>query len=128
MIWYKKPGLISQQSQCEIASLSWKKQVDYIYLRKPNGFLAPIEYIHPCEKPIPLYKRLLHDYAKEGDLILDTHVGSASSLIACEDMGFKYVGYELDKDYYNDAMKRLNNHIAQLKLKYEYDFSPKENK
>jgi len=74
-----------------------------------NGF-------HPCEMPIGLYKWLLKNYAKEGDLILDTHVGSASSLIACEDMGFKYVGFELDEDYYKAASKRLQQYINQLKL------------
>jgi len=72
--------------------------------------------IHPTMKPVALYKWLLHNYAKEGDLILDTHCGSASSLIACEDMGFKYVGFELDKNYYEAAMKRLQNHIAQKRL------------
>ncbi|HUX60369.1 MAG TPA: DNA methyltransferase [Ignavibacteriaceae bacterium] len=72
--------------------------------------------IHPTQKPIALYKWLLKNYAKEGDLILDTHVGSASSLIACEDMGFNYVGYELDKDYYDAAQKRLTQYRSQLKL------------
>jgi len=54
---------------------------------------------------------LLENYAKPGDLILDTHVGSASSLIACEQMGFNYVGYELDPDYYADAVKRMKKGI-----------------
>ena len=72
--------------------------------------------IHPTQKPIALYKWLLTKYAKEGDLILDTHVGSASSLIACEDMGFNYVGFELDEEYYNSAQKRLTQFRSQLKL------------
>ena len=72
--------------------------------------------IHPTQKPIALYKWLLKNYAKEGDLILDTHVGSASSLIACEDMGFEYVGYEKDPDYYRDSTKRLKQHTSQLKM------------
>lgn len=74
------------------------------------------EKIHPTQKPVALYKWLLDKYAKEGDLILDTHVGSASSLIACEDMDFDYVGYELDSDYYEAAMKRIKQHISQLKM------------
>jgi site-specific DNA-methyltransferase (adenine-specific) len=114
VIWYKSPGLVSQQSQCEIASLSWKKQVDYIDMRKPNGFLAEIEYIHPCEKPINLYKWLLKNYAKEGDKIFDSHLGSGSIAIACHDYKFSLVGTELDKDYYDAACKRFKQHTTQL--------------
>lgn len=72
--------------------------------------------IHPTQKPIALYKWLLTKYAKPNDKILDTHVGSASSLIACEDMGFDYVGFEIDKDYYDAACKRINQFRAQFKL------------
>ena len=72
--------------------------------------------IHPTQKPVKLYKWLLHNYAKKGDLILDTHVGSASSLIACHDMGFDAVGFELDKDYYESSKKRLNDFMAQGRL------------
>ena len=72
--------------------------------------------IHPTQKPVKLYKWLLHNYAKKGDLILDTHVGSASSLIACYDMGFDAVGFELDKDYYEASKKRLEEFMAQGRL------------
>lgn len=72
--------------------------------------------IHPTQKPVALYKWLLENYAKEGDIILDTHVGSASSLIACIDMGFDYVGFELDKDYYKTACKRIKQHESQHTL------------
>lgn len=64
---------------------------------------------HPTQKPIKLYKWLLENYAKDHDLILDTHVGSASSLIACEEYGIDYIGFERDKDYYGDAKNRLEN-------------------
>lgn len=72
--------------------------------------------IHPTQKPIALYKWLLKNYAKPNDLILDTHVGSASSLIACHDMGFDAVGFELDEDYYKASMERLNRHMAQIQI------------
>jgi site-specific DNA-methyltransferase (adenine-specific) len=72
--------------------------------------------IHPTQKPIALYKWLLSNYAKPGDKILDTHVGSASSLIACHQMGFEYWGFELDADYYNAATERLNRVTAQVSL------------
>lgn len=72
--------------------------------------------IHPTQKPIALYKWLLKNYAKPGDKILDTHVGSASSLIACYDMGFDAVGFELDEDYYKSSKQRLDDFMAQPKL------------
>ena len=72
--------------------------------------------IHPTQKPIKLYKFLLKKYAKAGDLILDTHVGSASSLIACKDLGFDYVGFEIDKDYYEQASKRLERAFRKYEL------------
>lgn len=72
--------------------------------------------IHPTQKPIALYKWLLKNYAKEGDKILDTHVGSASSLIACYNYGFKYIGFELDKDYYKAAEERLEAAKNQISM------------
>ncbi len=72
--------------------------------------------IHPTQKPVALYKWLLANYAKPGDKILDTHVGSASSLIACYDMGFDYMGFEIDPDYHAAATKRLAEHMAQIRL------------
>ena len=72
--------------------------------------------IHPTQKPVALYKWLLSKYAKEGDKILDTHLGSGSIAIACHDLGFDLTACELDTDYYNAAMKRLTDHQKQLKL------------
>jgi site-specific DNA-methyltransferase (adenine-specific) len=72
--------------------------------------------IHPTQKPIALYHWLLQNYAKQDDKILDTHVGSASSLIACHDLGFDADGCELDADYYRDALARLNLHRAQMQM------------
>ena len=71
---------------------------------------------HPTQKPIKLYKWLLTKYAKQGDLILDTHVGSASSLIACHDLGFDAVGFELDEDYYRESKQRLERFMKQVTL------------
>ena len=72
--------------------------------------------IHPTQKPVALYKWILSNYAKPGDKILDTHVGSASSLIACYDMGFDYVGFEIDEGYYRQAKKRLDEEMAQIRF------------
>ena len=74
---------------------------------------------HPTQKPVELYKWILKNYAKEGDLILDTHVGSASSLVACREMGFKYIGFEIDEDYYRMAKERLDAAEAQVNI---FDF------
>ncbi len=75
-----------------------------------------IEKIHPTQKPVALYKWLLTNYAKQGDKILDTHLGSGSSRIAAYDLGFDFTGFELDKDYYDAQEKRFNDFKAQLKL------------
>ena len=72
--------------------------------------------IHPTQKPVALYRWLLQNYAKPNDLILDTHVGSASSLIACEIEGFKYVGFEKDTEYYEQSLKRITTHLQQKTL------------
>lgn len=72
--------------------------------------------IHPTQKPIKLYEWLLMNYAKEGDKILDTHLGSGSIAIACHNLGFDLTGYELDKEYFDNAIKRIKNHQAQLRL------------
>lgn len=72
--------------------------------------------IHPTQKPIALYKWLLKNYAKEGDKILDTHLGSGSSRIAADQMGFDFWGYELDKDYFEASVKRFNQYKAQTVL------------
>lgn len=81
---------------------------------KYSAYLDKIHKIHPTQKPVKLYRWLLENYAKPGDLILDTHVGSASSLIACESMGFDYVGFEIDEDYYNAAKNRMSKGIQLI--------------
>ena len=72
--------------------------------------------IHPTEKPIQLYEWLLINYAKDGDKIIDTHLGSGSIAIACHNLGYDLEGYELDKDYYIAAKKRIQEHQSQLTM------------
>ena len=74
--------------------------------------------IHPTQKPIDLYKFILDKYAKEGDKILDTHLGSMSIAIACHDYGFELTGCELDESYYNSGVKRIRNHVSQMRLEF----------
>ena len=71
---------------------------------------------HPTQKPVELYKWILSNYAKLGDKILDTHAGSGSSLIACEELGFEYVGFEIDEEYYNKAKERIETFNAQIRF------------
>lgn len=76
---------------------------------------------HPTQKPVELYEWILGKYAHEGDKILDTHVGSASSLVACENMGFKYVGFEIDSEYYKKGLGRIEAAKSQLSLWRDMD-------
>ena len=72
--------------------------------------------IHPTQKPVALYEWLLRNYAKHGDKILDTHLGSGSSRIAAYNLGFDFVGYEIDSDYFNAQEERFRKHTAQIRL------------
>ena len=107
-------------ADCELAYTSFNTAVRKFKYRW-NGMLQEKMKnkevrIHPTQKPAALYTWLLNNYAKQGDKILDTHVGSASSLIACHKAGFECVGFELDKDYFDMATKRLNEEKAQGNL------------
>lgn len=102
-------------SQFELAWTSFDKPAA-LYRRSNTGGANKEKKIHPTQKPVSLYKWLLSKYARQGDKILDTHVGSASSLIACHDLGFDYIGFEMDQYYYNLANKRLEEAKAQMKL------------
>ena len=82
------------------------------YDKHPNQ----LNRIHPTQKPVALYKWLLDKYAKEGDKILDTHLGSMSIAIACHDYGYHLTGCELDEDYYNKGIQRVKNHVSQQRL------------
>ena len=117
VVWHKGPSK-DCYSECEIASVSSQKKVDYISIMWQSGFYrASIEkIIHPCQKPVALYEWLLTKYARKGDKILDTHLGSGSIAIACHNLGFDLTACELDKDYYDAATKRINFHVAQKRL------------
>ena len=82
------------------------------YDKHPNQ----LNRIHPTQKPIKLYEWILQRYAKENDKILDTHLGSGSIAIACHNLGFDLTACELDKDYYNSAMKRIEQHKQQIRM------------
>ena len=112
IVW-RKPQ-ISQQMSFSMLEYAWssfdKTAKEWI------GMSNEEDRIHPTQKPVTLYKWLLMNYAKQGDKILDTHVGSASSLIACYDMGFEYMGFEIDKDYFEMAQKRIEENKAQVRF------------
>lgn len=99
-------------NDCEIAWASGIKEACRIFTKSAND----LNRIHPTQKPVALYKWLLDKYAKEGDKILDTHLGSGSIAIACHDYGFDLTACELDKEYYEKAIQRIKNHISQQKL------------
>jgi len=116
LVWDKSEGFYNRTyAECELAWTSFDKNT-----RKfKHDPLAKGDYrgkIHPTQKPVALYRWLLKNYAKQGDKILDTHVGSASSLIACHEMGFEYLGFEVDEGYYNQARERLELAKAQISI------------
>lgn len=112
LIWDKMIGEGMSFADGEMAWTSFKKPMRIKQLLSRNEESK----IHPTQKPVALYEWLLHNYAKKGDKILDTHVGSASSLIACYNLGFDYVGFELDKGYYDAASKRIDENKAQIRF------------
>lgn len=119
IVWDKRND-DSTFSNCEIASCSLITSVK-IFRYQWNGFLQEPGFIkeerhHPTQKPVQLYKWLLTNYPKISDRILDTHLGSGSSAIAAANMGFEFVGCELDIDYYNTAVKRFKEQTAQTNM------------
>ena len=101
-------------SDCELAYSSFQKPTR-VYI-KNRAVLISQNTIHPTEKPIKLYEWLLMNYAKEGDKILDTHLGSGSIAIACHNLKYDLTACELDKEYYNAAMKRIKRHQQQIQM------------
>jgi site-specific DNA-methyltransferase (adenine-specific) len=113
LIWDKEQPEDISFASCEYAWTSFNLSAKTFYKRPQN---ADFKRIHPTQKPVALYKWLLDKYAKQGDKILDTHLGSGSIAIACHDYGFDLTACELDKEYFDKAMLRIDNHIKQLKL------------
>lgn len=112
IFWYKGQNDLTM-SDGEMAWTSFKKVTRQVTINR--GALAKNGgTIHPTEKPINLYEWLLRNYAKEGDLILDTHGGSFNSAKAAYNLGFDFVGCEIDTEYFEAAKKRFDSHSSQL--------------
>ena len=109
VFWEKKIG--GDFSDGELAYTSFNRALK-MYTKWSGGN----NKIHPTQKPISLYEWLLMNYAKEGDKILDTHLGSGSIALACHNLGFELTACELDKDYFEASIKRINQHISQQRL------------
>lgn len=118
IVWHKKavPEL-HNMSSCDIAWHSKREKIKHFEAHWCGAVKVDNEKtIHIHQKPVALYRWLLQNFAATTDKILDTHLGSGSIAIACHDYGYDLTACELDKDYYEAAMKRINNHIAQTKL------------
>ena len=131
IVW-NKLQVLETRSDGELAWTSFKKPLKIVPLLQDGfkrgqnvGYNQPIIYnvpfsgkqtIHPTQKPVALYKWILDKYAKQGDKILDTHLGSGSIAIACHDYKFDLTACELDKEYYNAAINRLKHHQQQLTM------------
>jgi site-specific DNA-methyltransferase (adenine-specific) len=119
IVWDKQNG-DNDFADCELAWTNHKTAVRKFEFRWAGMLQGDMKNketrIHPTQKPVALYKWILDKYAKPNDKILDTHLGSGSIAIACHDYGFDLTACELDKEYYDKAMERINNHMAQQKL------------
>ena len=115
IVWDKMQRI--DQADAELAWTSFSKSVR-VYQYHASllmGFQNPQRF-HPTEKPIDLYLWLIQNYAKEGDKILDTHLGSGSSRIAAHRLGFDFVGCEIDKDYFDAAQLRFERETKQSQM------------
>ena len=120
MLYWHKNVTMPTYSTGELAYLSWLNKIDFVEITW-HGMLQydmknKEDRIHPTQKPVKLYEWILDNYAKQGDKILDTHLGSGSIAIACHNRGFELTACELDTEYYNNALKRLKQHQAQLTI------------
>ena len=113
IVWVKNQPM-PNFSKAEIASCSIHQKTEVIDHTWTN-FVNSKETSHPCERPIYLYSWILHNYAKPDFKIIDTHVGSASSIIAFLDFGCEWIGFEIDEDYHRDGSKRIEIHKKRPK-------------
>ena len=112
IVWDKKISEDFSLAMCELAWTSFDKLAKIYRMSVPKTG----NKIHPTQKPVKLYEWLLMNYAKEGDKILDTHLGSGSIALACHNLSYDLTACELDKDYYNTAIKRIEQHKAQIRM------------
>jgi site-specific DNA-methyltransferase (adenine-specific) len=121
LYWHKNVTMPTY-STGELAWLSWLNKLDFVDITWHGMLQEDMKNkeirIHQTQKPVALYKWILDKYAKQGDKILDTHLGSGSIAIAAHDYGFELTACELDVDYYNKAIERIKNHISQIKLEF----------
>lgn len=113
--WSKGKPDVCNYSDGELAWTSFDQRMREVRIVS-HGFMREQDVIHPTQKPVALYRWLLKNYAKPGQRILDTHLGSGSIAIACDLEGFDLVGCEIDADYIAGARKRLADHQAQPRL------------
>ncbi|MGL4588611.1 MAG: DNA methyltransferase [Mycoplasmatales bacterium] len=119
-LFWDKGVTMPTYSKGELAYLSWLNSIDVVNINWHGMIQQDMKNkeirIHPTQKPVALYKWLLEKYAKQGDKILDTHLGSGSIAIACHDYDFELTACELDEEYYNKAIERIKNHTSQQKI------------
>ena len=120
MIYWHKNVTMPTYSTGELAWVSWLNKLDFVNIAWHGMIQHDMSNketrIHPTQKPVKLYKWLLDNYSKEGDKILDTHLGSGSIAIAAHDYKYELTACELDKEYYDKAIQRITNHTNQQKL------------
>lgn len=116
IFWYKEQPVVTF-ADGELAWSSFQRTAKCFHypFHKANAENKGVK-VHPTQKPVKLYEWLLKNYAKQGDRILDTHLGSGSSAIAAHYGGFDFVGCEIDTDYYNAAKQRFEQATAQLAM------------
>jgi site-specific DNA-methyltransferase (adenine-specific) len=115
IVWDKMQRVDQADAELAWTSFTNSVRVYQFHCSKLQGFQNPNRF-HPTEKPISLYGWILGKYAKDGDLILDTHLGSQSSRIAANKAGLDFVGFEIDKEYFDNGNERYNNLISQLRM------------
>lgn len=115
IVWDKK-NEGTDFADCELAWSNMKTAVRKYRIHKFEGTRGGKDCIHPTQKPVKLYEWILDNYAKEGDKILDTHLGSGSIALACHNRGFDLTGFEIDKEYFDNAVERLRVHQSQLTM------------
>ena len=118
LIWDK----VQPMPTMSFGELAWTsydkpmKKIEYAYTNYVEGKGQVSKNIHPTQKPRGLYDRILHEYAEQGQRILDTHMGSGSIAIACHYFGAHLTATEIDEDYFNDACERIERETRQMDL------------